>query len=68
MKVFVKPDLCCGAQRCAQVAGGFYHLKDGFNALVEESEPVDVPREMEAAAKAGAQACPESAIIIQSDD
>jgi|KBSSwiStaDraftv2_1062776.scaffolds.fasta_scaffold693215_2 ferredoxin len=68
MKVTIKPDLCCGAQLCAQVPGGFYRLEDGFNALVSESEPVDVPPEMEAAARAGAEACPETAIIIIDTD
>lgn len=68
MKVRVAPDLCCGAQRCWEVAPEFYRLEDGFSALV--SEPVDhmVPPEFEEAALRGAAACPESAITITHGD
>jgi len=67
MKVLVKPDLCCGAHLCAQVAGNFYQIKDGFNALVTEPGPIEVPEGMEDAAVSGAEVCPESAIIIIND-
>ena len=67
MKVIVKPDLCCGAQRCVDVAGEFYSLVDGFNALVGAREPTIVPEELEEAARRGAKACPECAIIIIAD-
>jgi ferredoxin len=68
MKVIVKPDLCCGAQLCADVAGEFYSLVDGFNALVGALGPTVVPADMEEAAQRGAQACPECAIIIIADE
>jgi ferredoxin len=64
MKVRVAPDLCCGAQRCAEAAPEFYRILDGFNALVSETETHAVPRDLEAAAVRGARACPESAIKI----
>jgi len=67
MKVQVAPDLCCGAQRCAEVAGEFYRLVDGFNAFVSETETHDVPPGMEDAARRGAAECPECAIRIIED-
>jgi len=68
MKIVVKPDLCCGAQLCVDVAGEFYSLVDGFNALVGAREPTVVPAELEEAARRGAAHCPECAIIIISDE
>lgn len=68
MKICVAPDLCCGAQLCVQVAPEFYKLAGGFNALVTQDEPLEVPPEMEAAARRGADACPESAIRIIDGD
>jgi ferredoxin len=69
MKIHVAPDLCCGAQRCAEVAGEFYKLKDGFSAFVSEHENFEVPPGMEEAALRGAAECPERAIkIIQDED
>ena len=68
MKVIVKPDLCCGAQLCVDVAGEFYSLVDGFNALVGAPGPTVVPAGMEEAAQRGAQACPECAITIITDE
>lgn len=68
MKVRVAPDLCCGAQRCAEVAPQFYKLVDGFNAFVSETEAYDVPPGMEEAAVRGAAECPERAIRIIEDD
>ena len=64
MKVRVAPDLCCGAQRCAEVAGEFYKLTGGFNAFVNEREATEVPLRMEEAALRGAAECPERAIKI----
>jgi ferredoxin len=63
MKVRVAPDLCCGAQRCWEVAPEFYTLEDGFSAFVGE-ESHAVPPGLEDAARRGAAACPESAIQI----
>jgi ferredoxin len=67
MKIRVAPDLCCGAQLCVHVAPEFYQLVGGFNALVNERGPIEVPPDMEDAAKRGAMACPESAIRIDDD-
>jgi ferredoxin len=64
MKIRVSPDLCCGAQRCTAVAGDVYTLADGFNALVNATEDYVVPEGLEASARRGARACPESAIRI----
>lgn len=64
MKIRVSPDLCCGAQRCAVVAGDVYKLVDGFNALVGATEDYVVPEELKASAIRGARACPENAIRI----
>jgi ferredoxin len=68
MKVRVSPDLCCGAQRCAVVAGDVYTLVDGFNALVGAEEDYEVPPGLEASATRGARACPEHAIKIIDGD
>jgi len=64
MKIRVSPDLCCGAQRCAVVAGDVYSLVDGFNALVGATEDFEVPKGLEESATRGARACPEHAIRI----
>jgi len=68
MKVRVSPDLCCGAQRCAVVAGDVYSLVDGFNALVGATEDFEVPKGLEESARRGARACPEHAIRILEGD
>ena len=68
MKVRVAPDLCCGAQRCAEVAPQFYKLVDGFNAFAADNQEHPVPADMVDAAVRGARACPESAITIIDKD
>lgn len=61
MRIIVNPDLCSGHGRCASVAPDVYELDDdGFCAIVE----ADVARANEAAARAGANNCPERAISI----
>jgi ferredoxin len=68
MRIRVLPDLCCGAQRCAEVAPQVYRLKDdGFNVLVDTSEDFIVPEALEDLALQGANACPECAIKIYED-
>jgi ferredoxin len=67
MKIRVSPDLCCGAQRCAIVAGDVYRLVDGFNALVGAPD-FEVPEGLEDSARRGAKSCPENAIRIIEDD
>lgn len=63
MKYVVDMALCAGHGQCAAVAPDVYELDDeGFNALA--GEEIDVPDELCAAARDGAAACPESAIMI----
>jgi ferredoxin len=64
MKVRVAPDLCCGAQRCAEVAPQVYKVADGFNVWAADGAEHPVPADLEAIAVRGARACPESAIKI----
>ncbi|RZT86697.1 ferredoxin [Pseudonocardia sediminis] len=66
MRYFVDPALCAAHGQCAAVAPDVYDLDDeGYNALV--GKHVDVPPELEASARAGAVACPESAIFVDED-
>lgn len=67
MRYLVDVALCCGHGRCAAVAAEVYSLDDaGFNAAV--GHLVEVPPALEAAAKAGAWACPDAAIRLFADD
>ena len=68
MKIRVAPDLCCGAQRCSEVAPDVYKIVDGFNSLVVATEDYVVPEGLENSARRGARACPESAIKIIEDE
>lgn len=62
MKVSVDNDLCQGHARCNALAPEIFALDDlGFCAL----ESTVVPVELEAAARTGADACPERAITIE---
>ena len=63
MKYLVDSALCCGRGRCYQVAPDVYRrAEDGTNADVGKT--VEVPPDKEEAAREGAQACPESAILL----
>ena len=63
MKYVVDAALCCGRGRCYQVAPDVYRAgKNGLNA--DAGKTVDVPAELEQAARDGAQACPECAILL----
>lgn len=63
MKYLVDAALCSGHGMCEVVAEEVYTLDDaGFNAAV--GIETDVPPELEDAAVAGANACPEQAIRI----
>jgi ferredoxin len=61
MRIIVDHEICTGHGRCASVAPSVYTLDDsGFSAITElEVGPGD-----EAAARAGANNCPERAITI----
>jgi len=66
MKVKIDADLCSGHGRCWVVAQSFYKLDElGYNA--DRGKTVDVPAGLEAAAKLGADKCPERAITIIED-
>jgi ferredoxin len=61
MRIVVDHDLCSGHGRCASIAPSVYELDDmGFCAIDEvEVAPAD-----QAAARAGADSCPERAITV----
>lgn len=66
MKVKIDAELCTGHGRCWVVAKEFYQLDDnGYNA--ERGKTLDVPTRLEAAARLGADKCPERAITIIED-
>ena len=63
MKYAVDSALCCGHGQCYTVAPDVYTAEDdGFNSAVGTT--AEVPAGHEAAARAGAKACPESAITV----
>lgn len=63
MKVKIDANLCTGHGRCWVVAPEFYKLDDnGYNA--QRGQTVDVPAGLEAAARLGAEKCPERAVTI----
>jgi len=64
MRIRVKSDLCCGAQMCVLSAPELFRIDDlGYN----DSDGDDVPTGQEDAARAAANACPESAITFEED-
>lgn len=63
MRFLVDRALCSGHGQCAAFAPEVYELDDdGFNA--DAGSSVDVPDEKLAAARTGADMCPESAITL----
>jgi ferredoxin len=63
MKYTVDSALCCGAGRCYVVAPEVYRkADDGTNA--DAGHTVEVPSDLEQAARDGASSCPESAIML----
>jgi ferredoxin len=66
MKAKIDGELCTGHVRCCAVAPEFYQLDDnGYNA--GRGKILEVPAGMQAAARLGAQKCPERAITILED-
>jgi ferredoxin len=66
MKVKVDGELCCGHARCWVAAPEFYRLDEsGYSAL--RGKTVDVPKELEAAARRGAHTCPDNCIMVIED-
>lgn len=62
MKYFVDPALCCAHGQCYAVAPEVFTAgDDGFNA--DTGKTVKVPAHLDSAARAGADSCPESAIL-----
>ena len=63
MKYIVDPALCCGHGQCYALAPDVYEAcEDGYNA--EAGNTVEVAPDQEDAAREGAMACPESAILV----
>lgn len=63
MRITVDERNCCGHARCWAMAKEFYKLdSNGYNAL--RGQTVEVPRDMEKAARLGAKACPDRVITI----
>jgi ferredoxin len=63
MKYVVDPALCCAHGQCYALAPDvFTAADDGYNA--EAGNTVEVPAGQEEAAREGAMACPESAILV----
>ena len=61
MKIIVDNDACSGHGRCAALAPSVYVLDDlGYNSMNE----TEVSPENEAAARVGANNCPERAITL----
>jgi len=64
MKIIVKKELCQGHAMCQYKAPGVYELNEhGYNTM----EPFVVSAGQEEAARKGAAACPEGAIVIVED-
>lgn len=64
MKVIVKKDLCQGHAMCQYKSPELFELNEhGYN----EMDPFEVPAGKEEAARRGAAACPEGAIVIVED-
>jgi ferredoxin len=61
VRITVDPDACTGHGRCWSLAGDVYEADDdGYCA----TRSLDVPPELEEAARAGARNCPERAITL----
>ena len=61
MKVRVDPELCVGHGRCYELAPEVFAEDERGHCRVPRP---NVPRELEAKARLGAGACPESAISV----
>jgi ferredoxin len=64
--MYVRVDLskCCGYTLCAEVCPDVYKLDENGFAYVDDAR---VPDGLEDGARAGADACPEAAIIISDE-
>jgi ferredoxin len=61
VRIVVDPDACTGHGRCWSLAAEVYEADDdGYCA----TRSLDVPRELEQAARTGARNCPERAITV----
>jgi ferredoxin len=61
MKVRVDPELCTGDEICTQTCPEVFEMQ-GDKAVAKMEE---VPENLEACAKEGAESCPSDAIIIE---
>ena len=70
MKIRIDTEACVGHGRCYAIAPEVFDTDDQGHALLRvggaatPDEMVDVPPELEAAARTGAANCPEGAILI----
>jgi ferredoxin len=62
VKLIVDVDKCQGHARCAALAPEVFELDDLGNVATRSGE---VPPELEAQARLGAQACPEQALAVE---
>jgi len=66
MKAKIDGNLCSGHGRCEVMAPAVYTLDDnGYNA--ERGKTIQIKPGMEAAARTGAESCPERAITLIED-
>jgi ferredoxin len=64
MKIIVKKELCQGHAMCQYKSPEVFELNEhGYNTM----DPFTVPAGQEEAARRGAAACPEGAIVIVED-
>lgn len=66
MRYIVDPALCAAHGRCYVIAPDVFEAdEEGYNARAGDT--VDVPVDLESAARDGAASCPESAIFVIED-
>ncbi len=66
MKALIHADRCSGHGRCYSLAPAVYTADDaGYNAC--RGQVIEVPPGREAAAREGAESCPEAAIELLDD-
>ena len=63
MHIAVSPELCSGHGRCYDVSPGVY-IADDEGYCAQRGTELAVAPGQEAAARAGAAACPEGAIVV----
>ena len=64
MRIRLEQDFCSGHGRCYMLAPEVYDEDERGHCVLKHTE---VPAELEAKAREGADACPESAIVVEDD-